>query len=255
MRKQLLRRLLFGAVILAVAISGGSIHRRYQQDMALAYQRIASGGKLIETACGPIQYTEFGAGPPLLMVHGAGGGYDQGEYFAKVIGGNYHWIAPSRFGFLGTPAPDGADSVRQVETHACLLDALGIEQVGVVGVSMGGPSALLFAQLDLLDQGCTAVKRAQLAEATGIPRPFLLPLIHQADLSRLAYVRGKTVRHLCGGGYDTLAKLASADLQEMEAAMSVYYQTVGKRFADYKSMVPLAPLVGGARSLPKIVAE
>ena len=146
MSKQLLRRLLFGAVILAVAIPGGSIYRRYQQDMALAYQRIASGGKLIETACGPIQYTEFGAGPPLLMVHGAGGGYDQGEYFAKVIGGDYRWIAPSRFGFLGTPVPDGADSVRQAEAHACLLDALGIERVGVVGVSMGGPSALLFAQ-------------------------------------------------------------------------------------------------------------
>lgn len=54
MSKQLLRRLLFGALILAVAIPGGSIYRRYQQDMVLAYQRIASGGKLIETACGPM---------------------------------------------------------------------------------------------------------------------------------------------------------------------------------------------------------
>ena len=36
----------------------------------------------------------------MLIVHGAGGGYDQGEYFAKIIGGNYRWIAPSRFGFL-----------------------------------------------------------------------------------------------------------------------------------------------------------
>ena len=107
--------------------------------------------------------------------------------------------------------------------------------------------------LDLLEQGRTAAKRTHLAALTGIPSEFLLHLVHQADLSRLAYVRGKTVRHLCGGGYDTLAKLANADLQEMEAAMSVYYQTLGKRFADFKSVLPLAPLVGGARLLPKIV--
>jgi pimeloyl-ACP methyl ester carboxylesterase len=79
------------------------------------------------------------------MVHGAGGGYDQGAYFAKLIGGNYHWIAPSRFGFLGGPVPADADSSLQADAYACLLDALGIDRVGVVGVSMGGPSSLLFA--------------------------------------------------------------------------------------------------------------
>jgi pimeloyl-ACP methyl ester carboxylesterase len=113
--------------------------------MTLAYQRISSGGKRIQTACGPIQFTEFGQGAPMLIVHGAGGGYDQGKYFAQVIGGNYHWIAPSRFGFLGTPIPDGANSEKQADAYACLLDALGIDRVGVVGVSMGGPSSLLFA--------------------------------------------------------------------------------------------------------------
>ena len=121
-----------------------NFYRRYQQDMSSAYHRISSGGKLIETACGPIQYTEFGDGPPMLMVHGAGGGYDQGTYFAKLIGENYRWIAPSRFGFLGTPVPDHANSLLQADAHAALLDALSIDQVGVVGVSMGGPSSLLF---------------------------------------------------------------------------------------------------------------
>lgn len=146
MKRKFLQRVIFGAVALVLVIPGGLVYQQYQQEMTLAYQRIASGGQTIETACGPIQYTEFGEGPPLLMVHGAGGGYDQGAYFAKVIGGDYRWIAPSRFGFLGTPAPADADSVRQAEAHACLLDALGIARVGVVGVSMGGPSALLFAQ-------------------------------------------------------------------------------------------------------------
>ncbi len=119
--------------------------KRYRHDMAEAYGRISNGGSIVQTACGPIQYTDFGQGPPMLIVHGSGGGYDQGEYFARLIGGNYRWIAPSRFGFLGTPVPEGADSSMQADAHACLLETLGVEQVGIVGISMGGPSSLLFA--------------------------------------------------------------------------------------------------------------
>jgi len=100
---------------------------------------------MIDTDYGPIQYTEFGEGTPLLIVHGAGGGYDQGKYFANLIGGNYRWISPSRFGFLGSPIPDGASSALQADVYAYLLDALGIDRVGVVGISMGGSSSLLFA--------------------------------------------------------------------------------------------------------------
>ena len=145
MKKKLLKRLIFGSVLLGVAIPGGLVYRQYRRNMTLAYRRISSKGKMIDTSCGLIQYTEFGEGAPMLLVHGAGGGYDQGEYFAKLIGGNYRWIAPSRFGFLGTPVPDGANSALLADAYACLLDALGIDQVGVVGVSMGGPSSLLFA--------------------------------------------------------------------------------------------------------------
>lgn len=109
--------------------------------------------------------------------------------------------------------------------------------------------------LDLLERGRTLQRRTQLSELTGIPIDFLLPLIHKADMARLAYVRGKTVRHLCGGGYDTLAKLADADLKEMEAAMSLYYQALGKQAKDFRAVMQLAPLVGGARILPAVVED
>lgn len=125
---------------LAAAVSG-----RYRRERALAYERVSRDRAISDAACGPIEFTEFGDGPPLLMVHGSGGGFDQGRYFAQVIGGDVRWIAPSRFGFLGTPVPDNADSSRQADAYACLLDSLGIDRVGVVGVSMGGPSSLLFA--------------------------------------------------------------------------------------------------------------
>lgn len=122
-----------------------NFYEQYHRSMTQAYGRISRGGKVIETSCGPIQYTELGDGPSVLLVHGAGGGYDQGEYFAKLIGGNCRWICPSRFGFLETPAPEGANASLQAEAYAALLDALKIDRVSVAGVSMGGPSSLLFA--------------------------------------------------------------------------------------------------------------
>ena len=133
---------LIGTIVVAVGLL---VYFSYRNDIRKAHARIAAGSKKIHTAYGLIQYAESGAGAPMLIVHGAGGGYDQGEYFAKLIGGNYRWIAPSRFGFLGSPVPEGANSALQADVYASLLDALGIDRVGVVGVSMGGPSSLLFA--------------------------------------------------------------------------------------------------------------
>ena len=185
MNKKLLKRFILGSVALAVVIPGGFIYRQYQHDMSLAYQRISIGGKMIETACGPIQYTEFGEGAPMLIVHGAGGGYDQGEYFAKLIGGNYHWIAPSRFGFLGSPVPDGANSAQQADAYACLLDALGIDRVGVVGVSMGGPSSLLFALRH--PQRTTSLVMISAASHAIPPRPAILATVFKVFLHDFVY--------------------------------------------------------------------
>ena len=133
MKRRMLRRVPVVAALLIVII-GALVFWQYRRDMTQAYARVTSGGTIIDTACGPIEYTEFGDGPPMLMVHGSGGGYDQGAYFASVIGGDYRWIAPSRFGFLGSPAPAGANTPQQTDAYACLLDALGIERAGVVGV-------------------------------------------------------------------------------------------------------------------------
>jgi pimeloyl-ACP methyl ester carboxylesterase len=97
---------------------------------------------------GDIEYTQGGAGPAVLVIHGAGGGHDQGELIAvAVLNEQFHWIAPSRFGYLRSELRAGATSDDQAHAYACLLDHLRVQRVAVVAVSAGGPSALLFALL------------------------------------------------------------------------------------------------------------
>jgi hypothetical protein len=111
------------------------------------------------------------------------------------------------------------------------------------------------SNLDLLEAGRTALGRARLARAPKIPPARLLALVHRADISRLAYVRGKTIKHLCGGGYESLEKIAGADLAEMELKMDAYYGTLGKSLADFKLVLPLTWMIGGAKTVPRVVKE
>lgn len=111
------------------------------------------------------------------------------------------------------------------------------------------------SNLALLEVGQTEAARLQFSGMTGLPVAFVTALVHKADISRLAFVRGKTVRHLCGGGYDTLDKIAGADLAEMEKNMDAYYRTLGKSLSDFRSVIPLAWMIGGAQILPRVVHD
>ena len=118
----------------------------YRSDIAAARQRIATGSLIADTRCGPIEYAARGEGPPILVVHGAGGGFDQGLDVAGDLAGlGYRVIAVSRFGYLRTPLPDDASAEAQADAHACLLDALAIPRAAILGMSAGGPSTLQFA--------------------------------------------------------------------------------------------------------------
>ena len=109
------------------------------------------------------------------------------------------------------------------------------------------------SNLDIIDLGRDKDGRKKLSKITDIPLTFIMTLVHKADISRLAYVRGKTVKHLCGSGYDTLEKLATANLAEMEVKMEAYYKNLGKSLSDFKAVIPLSWMVGGAKILPSVV--
>ncbi len=117
----------------------------YQRDIAQSQVAI-EGAPVVATAAGPIEFAETGQGMPVLSIHGAGGGWDQGlANVAGLFGAGFRIIAPSRFGYLGTPLPIDASVAAQADAHAALLAALKVDSVVVVGVSAGARSALELA--------------------------------------------------------------------------------------------------------------
>jgi 2-hydroxy-6-oxonona-2,4-dienedioate hydrolase len=135
-------------VVFVILIAIFFIWWRFDQDITSAATRAAQGSVMVQTQCGPIEYQEVGTGMPLLVVHGSGGGHDQGMLFAAPLARKQmgvRVIAMSRFGYLRTPLPADASPEAQADAHVCLLDALGIRQAAVLGASAGAPSATQMA--------------------------------------------------------------------------------------------------------------
>jgi pimeloyl-ACP methyl ester carboxylesterase len=139
------RRALIIAATTIVGL-GALAYACYRPSLDRARSRIAAGSRIASTRCGPIEYAEMGAGPPVLVIHGAGGGFDQGLALGEGIArAGFRVIAPSRFGYLRSPLPADASVEAQADALACLLDVLDVPRAAVMGVSAGGPSALQFA--------------------------------------------------------------------------------------------------------------
>ncbi len=133
------------AVVFIAAVSSVWIYRNFSRDLDSARARV-SISEVVDTRCGPVEYAAIGQGAPLLVVHGSGGGFDQGlDFGAAFAAQGFRVIAMSRFGYLKTPLPPNASAEAQADAHACLLDALGVKRATIVGASAGAPSALQFA--------------------------------------------------------------------------------------------------------------
>lgn len=132
----------------SVAIAASVVLSAYTADMNRITERLASGSDLVATRHGQIEFATWGSGPAVLVVHGAGGGYDQGRLLPTRFGGEgYRWISVSRFGYLRSALPEDGSKLAQAEAFADLIDALGVDKVAVLAMSGGVPPALQFARL------------------------------------------------------------------------------------------------------------
>jgi 2-hydroxy-6-oxonona-2,4-dienedioate hydrolase len=142
------RRLVLGLGVAAagLAAGGGATAMAYNAGMAKAEALVSPElSKVIPSRFGDLEYAEAGTGTPFLMVHGSGGGFDQGMFFAKrFVEAGYRVIAPSRFGYLRSAFPADPSSENQADAFVDLLDTLHIDRVAIAGGSAGALSAMAF---------------------------------------------------------------------------------------------------------------
>ena len=173
------------ATVILIALT----YPNYHDTKTDAQKRLLTNSDILKTEYGDIEYAVKGEGTPVLLLHGAGGGYDQGLWLGKVfVGNDYKFISVSRYGFLQSPIPDNASIKMQAATYKTLLDNLSIDKIIVVGVSAGGPSATQFAN-DYPDR-CSAlilVSAVSMGPAPGDKDPFYVGIIHTIQQSDYAY--------------------------------------------------------------------
>jgi pimeloyl-ACP methyl ester carboxylesterase len=115
---------------------------------------------------GPVALTveDRSDGQPSLLLHG-GAGPQSVARFAQVLAEDHNRVlTPTHPGFDGTPRPDGLHSVAGLAAlYSALLDDIGLEDVTVIGNSVGGWIA---AEMALL--GSRRINALVLLDAVGI---------------------------------------------------------------------------------------
>ena len=89
-RRSTISLVAFCTIIAALSAATHSYHADIQE----ARHRVSHGSLIAQTTCGLLEYAVAGNGPPVLVVHGAGGGFDQGlEFGAPLIQKGFRIIA------------------------------------------------------------------------------------------------------------------------------------------------------------------
>ncbi|MDH4083423.1 MAG: alpha/beta hydrolase [Nitrospira sp.] len=209
-------------------------------DIRQAYARITGNSTILPSPLGDIEFKRGGAGVPVLVVHGSGGGYDQGELIARaILGEQFDWIAPSRFGYIGSTFREGATFDEQARAYAFLLDHLGLKRVAVLAMSHGGPSALLFAalypervsSLTLLSCGVASSSDADQAEANQKGDALTMIFKYEILYWLVRTFMRKWLMRLMGANGTVIASLTTEQ------------RTLVNRVID--SMAPVAPRYAG----------
>ncbi|MDO8913138.1 MAG: alpha/beta hydrolase [Phenylobacterium sp.] len=130
----------------AIVLAGVGVFAAYRLDIAAAEARVEGRSTVVQSPYGPIEYAVVGQGPPVLAIHGSGGGFDQGlDMMEPLAKHGYRLISPSRFGYLRSGRPRNASPAVQADALAWLVSHLGEGRVIVAGGSAGSLPAMQFA--------------------------------------------------------------------------------------------------------------
>jgi hypothetical protein len=96
----------------------------------------------IDTACGPVEYTDVGTGEVILYFHGTGlTGDAMVPIELPLVESGFRLIVPNRPGYGSTPLSKHRSASDCADVAAALLDALNIDIANVMGSSGGGAFA------------------------------------------------------------------------------------------------------------------
>jgi pimeloyl-ACP methyl ester carboxylesterase len=226
-----------------------------------------------------VHYAEAGQGPPLLLLHGWPQHFWCWRRVVPLLAGDFRLICPDLRGFGWSDAPGrGYDSETFAADAVALLDALGIERVGLIGHDWGGFSSFLVA---LRHPG-----RVERLLAVSTPIPWLRPSPRAAaatwrtwyawmlaGMGREAVRRRPGVAHMMirrGAPADAIdeseAEVYAATLREparAEATQQLYRSYVGsvlsmaaRRYERVRLTVPTRLLVGRSdQAVPEVVVR
>ncbi|MGE5373020.1 MAG: alpha/beta fold hydrolase [Solirubrobacterales bacterium] len=177
---------LFGLGILLLVFLFGVVWYGFSDLMAdwMVQSERAKAGlaqKAVTVADHRIVYLDGGKGETVVLVHGFGGDKDNWTRFAGQLTGNYHVIAVDLPGFgESTRDPKASYTYElQVERLHALFEKLNLNQVNLVGNSMGGQIVGLYA-VTYPEQ----VKSVSFFDAAGVVSPKPSELTKALNQSR-----------------------------------------------------------------------
>lgn len=246
-------RILF-LVVVAALLAAGIFLAKAASWKADALERLAAGAEIFETSSGPQQCAITGDGPPIVVIHGAAGGYDQALAIANAIPfENNQILAPSRPGYLGTPLGINILPSQQADALATLLEFQSHGKVTVVAFGNGVPVAIDFAarfperldRLILISGVYERPKPTPEGERPPLPREILTMLAGDVTSAILAWTLEKDPARGAGDvlplffktGATTATQLILANSEQTEAA-SQFLMT----------MLPISPREPGLRN-------
>ncbi len=216
-----------------------------------------------------LNYADVGTGPAVLFIHGLLGSHQHWAHLMQTLAADHRLIAPDLFGHGASAKPMGDYSLgAHAATLRDLLDQLGIDQVTLVGHSLGGGIAMQFGylfpqrvnRLVLVSSGGLGRELSLLLRAAALPgAELVLPVIASRWVrDRAATVAGGLGRLGIGPGSDLgeawrgFVSLSEADtrrafLATVRAVIDPGGQTVTAR--DHLPMAATVPtmLVWGAK--------
>lgn len=151
----------------------------------------------IEVRGNAVHMRRGGSGEPLLFLHGASGFPGWGEAF-QTLSESFDVLAPDHLSYGLSDEPDWLDNMDDLAmSYLDLLDEMNLEDIHVVGNSLGG-----WLAMEIAVRNCTRIKSLTLVGAAGIRikgKPIAdIFMMDPADLTREIFVDQTIAEEILG---------------------------------------------------------